>query len=219
MIAKNDKAGSKRSGCFNSEDMYAIRPAYREKDRQHCGWSVAIRRNRKTYQKRFSVTRYGDLAQALAAAKAWRDEVSRSIPCITKAALSEVVRGSNTSGYPGVYLMVTKRKTPSGSIRKHWVWQARTPEEIKPTRTKSFAIAKYGDAKAFAMAVAARQEFVRELGDRPWLFAVPDAIAPPPASVVTSNSLNPSVTRVAESRSAPSPRLVEPTRSMARSIR
>lgn len=166
-------AGSYR---FRSPSMYAIRPRM-GKAQRHLGWEVALVRNRKRYQKYFANSRFGGRDSSLAEAKAWRDHVSRSMPCVTRAALSQLIRRHNTSGYPGAYLMASKRKTEKGE-RKHWMWQARTPQEVVPARTKSFSISRYGDDEAFALAVAARQEFVEQLGGRQWMHAIPETLRP-----------------------------------------
>jgi hypothetical protein len=161
--------------------MYGIRPVA-GKDQRHLGWTVMFIRNGESYQKHFANSLHGGPKKALAAAKAWRNKMSRNVPCITKADLATILRRHNTSGYPGVYLMATTRKTDVGQ-RKCWMWQARTPEDVKPQRTKSFAIARYGNEQAFAMAVAARQEFVRELGDRQLMRVIPKDLRPRPESL------------------------------------
>lgn len=158
-------------------DMYAIVRHWSALDGRQLGWKVAFMRLRKAYRKDFSASRYGGLEAALEAAKAWRDEMSLQAPVRTKRKVSAEVRKHNTSGFPGVYLKTFSRKTAEG-VRYNKVWLALTPNQIKPPRTKSFSIAIYGYEKALELAVAARREFVRELGNRPLAPRVPKALVP-----------------------------------------
>jgi len=46
------------------------------------------------------------------------------------------------------------------SINWHYrFWQAQTPDGVKPFKSKSFSLLKYGDMHAYALAVAARKKF------------------------------------------------------------
>jgi hypothetical protein len=154
--------------------MYGIQPEtdWGPNSTRQIGWSVSFRRNRKIYGKSFPYSRYESPEAALEAAKAWRDEMSRSIPCLTKLELSGRVRKNNTSGHAGVMLAVTKRSSANG-VREHLAWIAVTPTGVKPRRTKSFSIPRYGDDRAYEMAVAAREAFIQELGKQSLAHFVP----------------------------------------------
>ena len=79
----------------------------------------------------------------------------------TKRAFSQRIRLDNTSGCPGVYLMrqVVTRGDWSG---EHVFWQARTPQGVRPFRSRSFSVDRYGFDGAYALAVEARAQFVAE---------------------------------------------------------
>lgn len=150
---------SSLSQC-ESGDFYAITPA---KSGHDMGWYVAVHRHGKPYRKSFTVYRYGSTEAALTAARAWRDELVQSVMPLTLADYSNLERINNTSGYPGVYLMRTTKKAKDGSCRVTLAWEARSPTGLKPAQKKSFAIIKFGENKAFELAVEARKRFVAQL--------------------------------------------------------
>lgn len=144
----------------DSDDFYAIKPA---KSGNDMGWDVAVHRHGKPYRKSFTVHRYGSTEAALTAARAWRDEVVQSVRALTLAEYSNLERSNNTSGYPGVYLMRTTKRGKDGSVRVTLAWEARSPTGLKPAQKKSFAILKFGEDKAYELAVEARKGFVAQL--------------------------------------------------------
>ena len=148
-----------------SDEMYGIRPM----SSRNSGWRVCIVRCRQEFTRCFSVARYGTLDAALAAAQQWRDEVVRSAPAMRKAEYSDIVRRNNTSGHSGVFLRRQTRHDASGRLIEHVFWQAQTPEGVRPFRSRSFAIKKFGFEKAYALAVEAREAFVADLGGALWL--------------------------------------------------
>lgn len=144
----------------DSDDFYAIKPAMSGND---MGWDVAVHRHGKPYRKSFTVHSYGSTEAALAAARAWRDELVQAVRPLTLAEYSNLERSNNTSGYPGVYLMRTIKRGRDGSCRVTLAWEARSPTGLKPAQKKSFAILKFGEDKAFELAVEARKGFVAQL--------------------------------------------------------
>ena len=144
----------------STDDFYAI-ARIRFKNCQ--GWSVSVNRHKVSYRKVFTVYRYGCLDKALMAARAWRDEIVQTVPPMTLMEYSNQERVNNTSGYPGVYLMKLVKKDKAGNERCHVSWEARSPTGLKPARKKSFAVIKYGEARAYELAIQARKAFVAQL--------------------------------------------------------
>ncbi len=144
----------------SSDDFYAI-SRIRFKNCQ--GWSVSVNRHRIPYRKVFTVYRYCCMDKALKAARAWRDEIVQTVLPMTLVECSNQARVNNTSGYPGVYRMKLIKKDKAGNERCHVSWEARSPTGMKPARKKSYAVLKYGDAKAYGLAVEARKAFVAQL--------------------------------------------------------
>ncbi|MBI5926700.1 MAG: hypothetical protein HY836_14010 [Aquabacterium sp.] len=143
-----------------SQKLYAIKPVCSGGQR---GWSVEICRQGNEYRKCFTASRHGGTEAALLAAIAWRDEIASMVKTMTLAAYCSIERRNNSSGHPGVYLMRTLKKDRAGNVRVHVSWEARTPAGLKPPRKKSFSVEKYGEGKAYELAVNARNAFVAEL--------------------------------------------------------
>ncbi|WP_325655779.1 hypothetical protein [Ideonella sp.] len=141
-----------------TDAMYAINSMDRD-----AGWSVSLVRRGKLLQRCFTLFRYGSGDAALAAAQAWRDEQALQSQAYTKAEISQLKRAHNTSGRAGVYLMHQRRVREDGRVATYSFWLARTPDGVKPARSASFSILKFGEAEAYARAVAARAGFEREL--------------------------------------------------------
>jgi hypothetical protein len=129
------------------------------------GWNVNIRRGRKTFRKRFSDSKHGSEDGALTAAKAWRDEMERLHPRLDRKARLARPSKANSSGVKGVFQQFTPRLLADGSTRVSTFWTAKTPTWVKPERTRSFSIDKYGEREAFRMAVEARQAFETQAPD------------------------------------------------------
>ncbi len=142
-----------------ADPWYAIRT---RKGKTGIVYRVSFTRRGKNVAKLFRARDYGDAGSALSAARAWRDRMCQVLKPETKQAYSQRVRADNTSGCPGVYLrrQVVRRGDWSG---EYALWQARTPEGVKPKRTRSFSIERHGFDHAFALAVKARAEFVAEV--------------------------------------------------------
>ena len=133
------------------------------------GWRVMIKRfngsRAITFQKYFLDQHYGGEAQALAAAQAWRDDILRRNPRMSKEALSAKLRKHNTSGAPGVYRKTMRKLGKNGKVSIHAFWQAQTPLSVIPFKSQSFSIAKFGESEAFRQAVLARKEFEKLLAN------------------------------------------------------
>ncbi len=128
-------------------------------------WRVQVHCRGQAYAKRFPVLRHGSHELALVAARAWRDELLRSLLPYSQQERVQWHRSNNTSGTPGVYRMKASRLRSDGSVAEYIHWEARTPEGIKPSRKKAFSVRRYGEGRAYELAVSAREAFVRALED------------------------------------------------------
>lgn len=140
--------------------LYAI---YRLEDKPgNWCWRVCFRRRGKHYYKTFYDLKLGGSDKAFVAAMAWRDAQLALTPSLGKREFHEMVRSTNHSGVPGVQFIRPKNQ-PLGS------WQARLKLPNGRERTRTFAVLKYGDEGAFALAVAARGEFLSDVENAPFL--------------------------------------------------
>jgi len=137
---------------------YAIRI---RKGKRGVTYRVSLTRHGKTLAALFRSSDHGSARAALKAARAWRDSVSQTVMPETKQAFSQRIRPDNTSGCPGVYLkrQIVKRGDWRG---EYAFWQAQTPKGVKPFRSRSFSVDRYGFDGAYALAVQARARFVAE---------------------------------------------------------
>ena len=120
---------------------------------------VSFHRQGTHHRKCFSDSVYGGTAQALLAARSWRDQLLCAMPGVSKAVYVARVKATNTSGVAGVPRTHEMRK---GDTINRWV--AYSPQaKGMPRRSKSYATEKYGEEQAFALAVSARAAFVAEL--------------------------------------------------------
>ena len=125
-------------------------------------YRVSFTRHGNNVAKLFRVRDHGTARAALKAARVWRDGMTRALALETKQEYSQRVQPNNTSGCPGVYLkrQLVRRGDWTG---EYAFWQAQTPQGIKPFRSRSFSIDRYGFDVAYELAVKARTEFVAEV--------------------------------------------------------
>lgn len=126
------------------------------------GWFVRGYRNQKVYSKLFSDRKSGSKSKALKLAKAHRAELIEELEKIPKAPRRRriVLRKSrNNTGETGVSRTV--RKGPNGT--KHECYSVSWRPEPGIQKCTSFAIKKYGEKKAFKMAVDFRRARMREI--------------------------------------------------------
>lgn len=126
-------------------------------------WAVSIKRLGKCYTKSFSDAANDGVSNALARAKAWRNEVFDSLPVISKAQAVRSIKSRSQSGEAGVYPRYGK-----GADKPVAAWIACRPKQMgQAARSKSFSISRYGEKQAFVLAVKARAAFVAELNNIP----------------------------------------------------
>lgn len=129
------------------------------------GWFVRGYRNGTTYSKLFSDRKHGGKGKARAEAEAYREELNARIEAIPKKPRARriVVSDSrNTTGELGV-----SRTTKLGANgTKYECFSVGWRPEPGVQKCTSFSISKYGEQKAFELAVALRRKKMREIHGR-----------------------------------------------------
>jgi hypothetical protein len=126
------------------------------------GWFVRGYRNGRTYSKLFSDRKCGSKTKAQKLAKAYRDELYTELEAIPKRPRQRriVVSDSrNTTGELGVSR--TTKVTQAGT--KHECYSVSWRPEPGVQKCTSFSIKKYGEKKAFKLAVEHRRKMMREV--------------------------------------------------------
>ena len=126
------------------------------------GWNVRIYRNYKCHCKLFSDSRCGGKGKAKAQAIAYRDSLSLEVQAIPKDTPKRRVVAStanNKTGEMGVSHII--KTGPNGT--KHECYVAHWSSKDTGQRSASFAVLKYGEEKAFKLAVAHRRKMMREI--------------------------------------------------------
>ncbi|TWU38771.1 AP2 domain protein [Novipirellula aureliae] len=123
------------------------------------GYLVRVMRKGKKTSKFFSDIENGGKKKSLTAAKAFRDELESKMASYTPKELSKIMRSNNTSGVVGVRLVEeVDHRWPSKPKYLYWVAQWSPAKGVR--KTKRFSVEKYGDEKAYKMAVNARKRGV-----------------------------------------------------------
>ncbi len=125
------------------------------------GWFVRVYRNGKTFSKLFSDSKLDGKENALKEAKIHRDELVTQVAQMTKRPRSRRVvfrDARNKTGEIGVSRTV--RKGANGKVYESFSVSWR-PEPGKQKCT-SYSIRKYGEKRAFQMAVAHRRRVMKE---------------------------------------------------------
>ena len=126
------------------------------------GWFVRGYRNGKTYAKLFSDRKCGGKGKALAAAQAWREDLCQELAQIPAEPRSRRIvykDARNTTGILGVCRTV--KRSPSGNLNECYSVSWRPAPGVQ--KCTSFSIRKYGEKKAFQLAVAHRRRMLREI--------------------------------------------------------
>jgi len=126
------------------------------------GWFVRGYRNGKTYSRLFSDTRYGGKRKALASARAYRDKLLKKLDKIPKKPQERRLVSKDCRNVTGILgVCRTTKKSPSGSVTECYSVSWRPEPGVQ--RCTSFSINKYGEKKAFQLAVALRRQKMREV--------------------------------------------------------
>lgn len=126
------------------------------------GWFVRGYRNGKTYSKLFSDRKCGGKTKAHKLAKEYRDDLSEKLESIPKKQRPRRIVASdsrNTTGELGVSR--TTKTGPNGT--KHECYSVSWRPEPGVQKCTSFSVKKYGEKKAFKLAVEHRRNMMREI--------------------------------------------------------
>ncbi len=148
--------------------MKAAKPTYgisrvdNEVSRTH-GWLVTIQRRGVIYRKHFSDGVLGSRTKSFSAAQSFRDEIIAKHPPFSMREYSSIVKKSNRSGVVGVcrYCASETRNLPEDQQR--WFWVASWPLPDGKRKRVKFSVNKYGEDKAFKMALKARRDALKTL--------------------------------------------------------
>lgn len=123
---------------------------------------VSVRRRGRMYTRRFASSKHGGLGAALEAAITWRNRWLVTTPVFTLREFHTRLRSNNTSGVPGVTFLRPSNQ-PDG------LWQAKISLADGRRFSRKFSVRKFGEAEAFARAVAARSEFLAAIPEKPYV--------------------------------------------------
>lgn len=146
------------------------------------GWNVNLRRGQQSFRKRFADSKHGGEEGALAAARAWRDELDRLHPPMTKQQVA-AKRKPPVSGRQGVYRVLLRQPRKDGSFVVDHVWDAGSPSWNGVGRHRRFSVAKYGEDEAFRLAVLAREAYEAEAEEAGKLPLRPNQSSPKPVTL------------------------------------
>jgi hypothetical protein len=125
------------------------------------GWFVRGYRNGKTWSRLFSDLKHGGREPALEEARAFKQRLQQrleEIPLQPRARRVVTRDARNRSGVIGVCR--TAKKSPNGTINECYSVSWRPERGVQ--RCTSFSIRKYGEKKAFELAVAHRRKMLQQ---------------------------------------------------------
>ena len=165
-LMKSPPAADKVTGRAPSKEASDPQTPYaigrRKAARNAWHWVVSFSRLGQSQYRRFYDLQCGGANKAFAAAVAWRDRQLASTTILTYREFHAQQRSNNTSGVPGVHFLQNPRQ-PDG------YWQAKIKLVDGTKLTKTFSVRKFGNADAFERAVAARDEMLALVPDRPYV--------------------------------------------------
>ncbi|MGC9451002.1 MAG: AP2 domain-containing protein [Oceanipulchritudo sp.] len=126
------------------------------------GWFVRGYRNGKTWSRLFSDMKCGGRRKALEAARGFRDELHQKLgemPGRPRARRVVTRDARNTTGVLGVCR--TAKKGPNGRVNEVYSVSWRPAPGVQ--KCTSFSIRKYGEKRAFQLAVAHRKRMLKEI--------------------------------------------------------
>jgi len=135
--------------------MYGISRIDDEEFRTHA-WRVSLRRRHVRYVTNFSDKKCGGKLKALRQAQAYRDELLRANPPLSRKEYSAIRRRNNRTGVVGVCRYSKTYTLKDGTVRRCWYWEAIWPTTRGDSEVARFSVNNYGEAGAFKRACAAR---------------------------------------------------------------
>jgi len=152
----------KRKTVKRAKPTYGISRVDNEVSRTH-GWLVTIQRRGVIYRKHFSDGVHGSRTKSFAAAQGYRDDIVAKHPPFSMREYSNIVKKSNRSGVVGVCRYCASETRDLAEDQQRWFWVASWPLPDGKRKRVKFAVNKYGEEKAFKMAIKARREAMRSL--------------------------------------------------------
>jgi len=142
--------------------IYGITRVDNDVSRTH-GWLVTIQRRSEIFRRQFSDGVHGGKLRALAAAKAFRDEVVAQNPPLTRREHAEIRKKNNKSGVVGVCRYCASETRDRPPAERRWFWVASWVPPGERAKRVKFSVNKYGEEGAFKMAVKARRAALRQM--------------------------------------------------------
>lgn len=118
--------------------------------------------------RHFSDGRYGEKANALHAARVYRDVLLLRRRSVTRREGCQIRKKTNRSGIAGVTRIEAWEWSRGRHIRRR-DWDAQWPTHTGRAVHKKFAISKDGERRAFQLAMIARRSGLRTLARAPFL--------------------------------------------------
>ena len=128
------------------------------------GWEVRFHRRGEKVEKFFADRKFGGKNKALAEARKFRDQQEKKLPPLTRKERAQILHGRNTSGEVGVRWQ-QKSVVKGDTEYTYWVACATWCPKAGVRKTRSFSCLKYGEDKAWELAVKARQKGLKEMED------------------------------------------------------
>jgi predicted HNH restriction endonuclease len=127
-------------------------------EKAYDGWFVRYTRDAVTFRQTFPDSKYGSPEASLEAAKKWHEEARTLLPPLNRKEFAELKKCNNQSGHTGVH---RSHQIKNGRKLYHWVasW---IPAKGKK-KSRRFSVLKYGEEEAKRLAIAAREEGIRNL--------------------------------------------------------
>ena len=126
------------------------------------GWFVRGYRNGKTFSRLFSDLKHGGKGEALEEARAFKAKLQaqlKELPAKPRGRRIVKQDSRNRTGVLGVCR--TSKKSPGGKVSECYSVSWRPSPGLQ--KCTSFSIRKYGEEKAFALAVAHRERMMKEI--------------------------------------------------------
>lgn len=145
-----------------AKPVYGISRVDNEASRTH-GWLVTIQRRGVIYRRHFSDGTNGGKRKAFAAAKTYRDTVIEKHPPFSMKEYSSILKKNNRSGVVGVCRYCSSETRDLPPEKQRWFWVASWPLPDGKRKRVKFSVKKYGEDKAFKMALKARRDAIKRL--------------------------------------------------------
>jgi len=147
--------------------MYGISRIDDEEFRTHA-WRVSLRRRHIMHVRNFADKKCGGKRNALRLARAYRDELMRTIVPLSRKEFSGIRRRNNQTGVVGVCRYSKSYRLKDGTLRHCWYWEAIWPTTPGKSEIVRFAVNKFGEAGAFNRACSARARGLKRVEGVYW---------------------------------------------------